>query len=164
MTGRARNATHLQLAVRARLLALLVLSIPVIVLGDRISVVALASLTVIWVSATIADRYSPTRLLFPLFEGIAVGGVAALTLQQEAGVLGALAVPAFTAGLRGGVRFVSLALSTEVLTLVGVHYARVGPLDAAQATDSLVWIVTGLAWDSLRVSSGRRRNVSSMTR
>lgn len=144
MIERGRDATHLQLAVRARLLALLVLSIPIIVLGDRISVAALGGLALVWATSTVADRYSPTRLLFPLFEGIAVGGIAALTLPQEAGVLGALAVPAFTAGLRGGVRFVSLALSTEVLTLVGVHYARVGPLDATQATDALVWIVTGL--------------------
>ncbi len=73
-----------------------------------------------------------------------MGGIAAITLSQEAGVVGALAVPAFTAGLRGGVRFMSLALSTEMLTLVAVHYARVGPLTAAQATDALVWIVTGL--------------------
>ena len=73
-----------------------------------------------------------------------MGTVSALTLSQEAGVLGALVVPAFTSGLRGGVRFVSLALSTEVLALVSVHYARVGPLTAPQAADVLVWAVTGL--------------------
>ncbi len=38
-----RDATHLQLAVRARLLALLVLAIPIVVLGDRVSLLALAS-------------------------------------------------------------------------------------------------------------------------
>ncbi|GAA1475927.1 hypothetical protein GCM10009623_03730 [Nocardioides aestuarii] len=144
MPARARDATHLQLAVRARLLALLVLSIPVVVLGDGYSVAALAALAGVWTLATVADRYVPTSLLVPLFEGVLVGGIAALTLPQEAGVLGALAVPAFTAGLRGGVRYVSLALSTEILALVGVHFARVGRLTPAEATDALVWIVTGL--------------------
>jgi signal transduction histidine kinase len=144
MPGRGRDATHLNLAVRARGLALLVLAIPVVVLGDRVSVLALGSLALVWAAATAADRVAPGRLLVPILEGTLVGGIAALTIPQEAGVLGALAVPAFTAGLRGGVRFVSLALSAEIIALVGVHWARVGPLTAAEATDALVWIVTGL--------------------
>lgn len=144
MTARARDATHLNLAVRARVLAILVLAIPVVVLGDAVSALTLSLLAGVWTLVTLTERYLPSHLVVPMVEGTVVGSLVAVVLQQEAGILGALAVPVFTAGLRGGVRFVSLVLSTEILTLVGVHYTRVGPLSAPEATDTLVWLVTGL--------------------
>ena len=45
---RARDATHRALALRARGLALLVLAIPVLVLGDRLSAAALLGLAIVW--------------------------------------------------------------------------------------------------------------------
>ncbi len=144
MTGPGREATHLALALRARGLALLVLAIPIVVLGDRESLLALVALAGVWAFATLAYQMSGSGRVLPILEGALVGGIVAVSLPEEAGVLGALAVPAFTAGLRGGLRFASLALSTEMLVLLGVHWVRVGPMSSAQATDSLVWLLTGV--------------------
>jgi signal transduction histidine kinase len=144
MAARGRQTSHLSLAVRARILALLVLSLPIVVLGDVRSLWALSGLAVVWTAATVVERKWGPRALPAVVEGAIVGALAAMTVTEPAGALGALAVPAFTTGLRGGVRFVSLTLSTEVATLVGVHFVRVGPLSPNQATDALVWIFTGL--------------------
>jgi signal transduction histidine kinase len=144
MKSASRTLTHRSLAVRARLLALLVLALPIVVLGDGRSLIALGALALVWLGSTVVDRVARSSQVALMLEGALVGGIAALTLAEPAGVLGALAVPAFTAGLRGGVRCVSLALSTELAVLVGMHYTRVGALTPNQATDTLVWTFTGL--------------------
>lgn len=144
MSGSGREATQRALALRARALALLVLAIATVLLGDRESLLALLAVAGIWALATLADVVAPRRRLVPIIEGALVGTVAALVLPEEAGILGALAVPAFTSGLRGGLPFAALALGSETFALLGVHWLRVGPLNSTQATDALVWVLTGL--------------------
>ncbi len=104
MSQAGRGLHHPRLAIGARVLALAILAVPVLLLGQRTALVAVLALAAIWCLSTLADRLSPSRLLYPVLEAFLVGAVAARALADGATVLGALAVPAFTAGLRSGVR------------------------------------------------------------
>ena len=59
-------------------------------------------------------------------------------------MLGALAVPPFVASLRRGPRGMALALSAELVSLVAIAVLTHGPLDPAQGTGTITWVLTGV--------------------
>lgn len=143
MNYAGRGPHHPRLALGARVLALVILAVPVVLLGQGTSAVAVLVLAAIWSVATVVDRLVPPRLFYPVLEAFLVGAVAARGLADTPTVLGVLAVPAFTAGLRGGVRGVALAISAELAALLAVHWMLVGGLTSSEATDTIVWVLTG---------------------
>lgn len=144
MNAAGRGLHHPQLALGARVLALVILAVPVVLLAKAELAVGVLALAAIWCLSTLADRLSPSGLLFPVLEAFLVGAVAARGVAESPTVLGALAVPAFTAGLRGGVRGVALAISAELSTLLAVHWVIVGGLTSSEATDAIMWVLTGV--------------------
>ncbi|WP_432479800.1 sensor histidine kinase [Nocardioides sp. GXQ0305] len=144
MTPASLAPEYHRMAVGARALAMLILGIPVLVYGTLESLAALGALGGTWAVVTLLER---TRLsgwfLSPLEAG-AVALIAALSLDHGATLLAALAVPPFTAGLRRGLRGMTVALSLELVVLV-LMTARVhGALEAQLASSVLTSVLTGV--------------------
>ena len=77
-------------------------------------------------------------------EAALVGAVCGLTLEAAPAVLGALAVPPFIAEPAPRHRGMALALSAELVSLVTIALLTHGPLDPAQGTGTLTWVMTGV--------------------
>src|SRR5262249_3561376 len=73
-----------------------------------------------------------------------VGSVAGLSSHSTVAVLGAIAVPPFTAGLRRGTRGVTLSLSAELTTYVAISLLSYGTLAPEQGSAAFTWAITGL--------------------
>lgn len=144
MSASGRGLHHPRLAMGARVLALVILAVPAFVLAETRWLVAVLVLAGIWSLSTLADRLFPSALLIPVLEALLVGAVVGRALEQSPTVLGALAVPVFTIGLRGGVRGVALAVTAELTTLLAVHAAVAGWLSLSEATDAIMWMLTGV--------------------
>jgi signal transduction histidine kinase len=144
MTPATLAPEYHRMAVGSRLLAMLILGIPVLVSGATESVLALAALGVCWLLATLLERTRLAgRLLNPV-EAAAVAAIAALSLGQGPSLVAALAVPPFTAGLRRGVRGTAVALSIELVVLVLVAARFHGALEAQLASSVLTSVLTGV--------------------
>ena len=133
-----------RLAVGARVLAMLILGIPVLVYGTLESVLALAALGVTWLLATVLERTRYAGWLLNPIEAGVVALIAALSLGHGATLLAALAVPPFTAGLRRGVRGTAVALSIELVLLVVLTARFHGALEAQLASSVLTSVLTGV--------------------
>ena len=144
MTPGGRGLHHPHLALGARVLALVILAVPVFILDETRSLLAVLALAAVWALMTLADRIFPSWLLLPVMEAFLVGAVVGRALEESSTALGALAVPAFTAGLRGGVRGVALAVSAELAALLAVHWVIIGGLSSSEATDAIMWVLTGV--------------------
>jgi len=146
MTPTSLPSDYHRMAGGARVLATLIVGIPVLVYGSNATLVALAALGVLWLTITASERtsWSHVRTGGMLAEPAAVGLIAAINLDQGATLLAALAVPPFAAGLRQGVRGVALSLSVEVIVLVLVTARLYGALDPQDATNVLTSLLTGV--------------------
>jgi signal transduction histidine kinase len=133
-----------RMAVGARALALLILGIPSLVVGDSSTLVALASLGALWLVASAVDRWRALGPVSYVVEAALVGLVVATSLDGPLTLLAALALPPFTAGLRSGVRGVAIALSLELVVLVVVGWSQYGALSPDQASNALTSVLTGL--------------------
>src|SRR5919107_418109 len=117
MSVRARQ--DLRLSAGARGLGLLALVIPVLWSQERAALVGLVAVAVIWCLAQLAQaRHAAGPQVLVVAEALAVGVVCGLVLPTSVAVLGSLAVPAFTAGLRLGWRGVALAVAAQTGALL----------------------------------------------
>ena len=135
---------HQRLKLGARALAPLILAVPVFILGDNDSLIALVALVAVWSAVTMAERLSAPGVLVVAVESALVGVVAALTLPDASPVVGALALPPFTAGLSYGVKGAAWAFSAQVSTLVTLQVLAQEEIRPSEATDILTWLLTGV--------------------
>src|SRR5215218_1440080 len=132
------------LAVGARTFALLTLAMPLVLSHDQLMLLALLSIGAIWAAVTAGEllEVPPTVLL--VLDAALVGTVAGLASStSNTAVLGALAVPPFTAGLARGTRGVALSLSAELATVVGIGLFG-HTLTPEVGTAAFTWAITGL--------------------
>jgi signal transduction histidine kinase len=134
---------HTWLAVGARSFALLSLVLPLILKNNQLLLLALLAMGAIWAAVTAGELLVLPPVLLLVLDAALVGSVAGLSSHSTTAILGAIAVPPFTAGLTRGVRGVALSLSAE-LTAYVVVVLSTSKLDQAQGTAAFTWAVTGL--------------------
>ncbi|WP_121252477.1 sensor histidine kinase [Nocardioides ferulae] len=134
-----------RLAGAARAFAVLVLLVPVFWSDDSTAMGALGAVAALWLLCQVFDRRAD-RLLRPLgvLEPALVGVLAGYALQSSYAMLGALAVPPFTAGLRGGLRGVALAMASLLGGFVGTGLLLFGRFSDEQVSELATWSFTGL--------------------
>ena len=115
------------LAVGARTFALLTLAMPLLLSHNQLMLLALLAIGAIWAAVTAGELLEIPATLLLVLDAALVGSIAGLSSALEPAVLGALAVPPFTAGLRRGTRGVALSLSAELATFVLISFAERDP-------------------------------------
>ena len=109
---RARQLHRLTAA--ARIFVLLAMTGPVLYGGDPTAKLTLPAFAVLWFLAQAAikrGRYNP---LVSLVEAVAVGALCGLAIESTLGVLAAMAVPPFVAGLHRGLPGVAFSASAQL--------------------------------------------------
>jgi signal transduction histidine kinase len=134
---------HTWLAVGARSFALLSLILPLILKNNQLLLLTLLAMGAIWAAVTAGELLGLPATLLLILDSALVGSVAGLSSHSATAVLGAIAVPPFTAGLSRGTRGVALAISAE-LTAYVVVVSSTSKLDQAQGSAAFTWAVTGL--------------------
>lgn len=133
-----------RLAAGARVFGLVVLSAPILWSRELSAALALFAVALVWATAAAAERVRVNATMAFTVEAALIGTVCALALDFSLAVLGALAVPPFTAGLRRGPRGMLLALSAELAFLVVLSTALRGPMTPAAGTGAFTWVVVGV--------------------
>ncbi len=131
------------LAVGARTFALLTLAMPLVLSHNQLMLLALLAIGAIWAAVTAGELLELPATLLLVLDSALVGSVAGLSSVSTAAVLGALAVPPFTAGLRRGTRGVALSLSAELTAFVTISLFS-HTLTQAQGSAAFTWAITGL--------------------
>jgi signal transduction histidine kinase len=139
------------LALGARTFALLTLAMPLMLSSNQLMLLALLAIGAIWAAVTAGELLElPPTLLLVLdsalvgsVAGLSSGSVVGLSSTATTAVLGALAVPPFTAGLRRGTRGVALSLSAELAAFVVISLFG-HTLDTDQGSAAFTWAITGL--------------------
>lgn len=144
MRGATPSAHLLRLSVGARAFGLVVLSAPILWSRDTTAALALLAVGAIWLASTAADVLGLDNTVISLVEAGLVGTVCALSLDSSLAVLGAMAVPPFTASLRRGPRGMLQAVSAELIVLVVVSAAVRGAMHADEGNGAFTWAVTGI--------------------
>ena len=134
---------HTWLAVGARTFALLSLVMPLILKNNQLLLLALLAMGAIWAAVTAGELLAIPATLLLVLDAALVGSVAGLSSHSTTAILGAIAVPPFTAGLSRGLRGVALSLSGE-LTAYVVIVLSTSTLDQEQGGAAFTWAVTGL--------------------
>jgi signal transduction histidine kinase len=134
---------HTWLAVGARTFALLSLAMPLILRNNQLLLLALLATGAVWAAVTAAELLGLPATLVLVMDSLLVGTVAGLSSHSTTAILGAIAVPPFTAGLSRGVRGVVLSLSAE-LTAYVVVVLTTSKLTQDQGLAAFTWAVTGL--------------------
>jgi len=144
MRPTTRSAQVLRFALVARVFGLLVLSAPILWSRDTTAALALLAVGAIWLATTAADVLGLDNTMTSLVEAGLVGTVCALSLDSSLAVLGAMAIPPFTASLRRGPRGMLQAISAELIVLVTVSTAVRGAMHADEGSGAFTWAVTGI--------------------
>ena len=132
------------LAVGARTFALLTLAMPLLLSHDQLMLLALLSIGAIWAAVTAGELLEVPATVLLVLDAALVGTVAGLASSgSNTAVLGALAVPPFTAGLARGTRGVALSLSAELATVVGISLFG-HTLTPELGSVAFTWAITGL--------------------
>src|SRR3954467_6225875 len=131
------------LAVGARTFALLTLAMPLVLSHNQLMLLALLAIGAIWAAVTAGELLELPATLLLVLDSALVGSVAGLSSVSTAAVLGALAVPPFTAGLRRGTRGVALSLSAELSAFVMISLFS-DTLTQDQGITAFTWAITGL--------------------
>ncbi len=139
------------LALGARTFALLTLAMPLLLAHNQLMLLALLAIGAIWAAVTAGELLELPPTLLLVLDSVLVGSVAGLSSGSVGGlsstastaVLGALAVPPFTAGLRRGTRGVALSLSAELAAFVVISLFG-HTLDMDQGSAAFTWAITGL--------------------
>src|SRR3954452_24741170 len=131
------------LAVGARTFALLTLAMPLVLSHNQLMLLALLAIGAIWAAVTAGELLELPATMLLVLDSALVGSVAGLSSVSTAAVLGALAVPPFTAGLRRGTRGVALSLSAELSAYVTIALFS-DTLTQAQGNAAFTWAITGL--------------------
>lgn len=140
-----RDRKHVKVGIAARAFVLVALVTPVLWNGDTAALVALLVIGLVWVVVTLLEvRPGVAWIALIALECAVVGAIAGLVLDDSLAVLGALAVPPFTAGLHRGVRGALVALSTSMAVLVVVALVSGGPLSGDQTVGVFSWGMTAL--------------------
>jgi signal transduction histidine kinase len=134
---------HTWLAVGARSFALLALLLPLILKNNQLLLLALLATGAVWAAVTAGELLALPLTLLLVLDAALVGSVTGLSSHSTTTILGAIAVPPFTAGLSRGVRGVVLSLSAELSTYVVVVLST-SELDQVQGSAAFTWAVTGL--------------------
>src|SRR3954454_18016436 len=132
---------HIWLAVGARTFALLTLAMPLLLSQNNLLLMALLAIGAIWAAVTAGELLEIPGTLLLVLDSALIGSVAGLSSHSTTAVLGAMAVPPFTAGLSRGLRGVALSLSAELAAYVVIAFKA---LDQDQGTAAFTWAVTGL--------------------
>ncbi len=142
---RARERHHVKVSAVARALVLVALLGPALWHQDTAGILALVTIGAVWALATIADwgQRLPV-LVVSTVEAAMVGAICGFALDSTLGVLGALAVPPFTAGLYRGIQGVALALSAQMSAVVIISFVAADGLSANQGFGVFSWTMTGL--------------------
>lgn len=136
---------QLGIAAVARLFVLLALTFPVLWSQDQPALLALLAVGLVWLLVTLAEwRWPDDPGAAPVVEGIAVGVLVGLSMHSSLGVLGALVVPPFTAGVYGGLWGVARALSAEVIGVAVALLVSGHGLNPNQGYAAFSWSCTGL--------------------
>jgi signal transduction histidine kinase len=134
---------HTWLAVGARTFALLTLAMPLLLSHDQLLLLALLAIGAIWAAVTAGELLDLPATMLLVLDSALVGAVAGLTSHSTTAILGALAVPPFTAGLSRGTRGVALSLSAELTAYVAISLTD-GTLSQTQGSSTFTWAITGL--------------------
>jgi signal transduction histidine kinase len=142
---RRREQQHVRLSAAARSFVLVALLGPVLWSRDTAALVALVTIGAIWLLTTLADwRQRLPVLLLATVEAALVGAVCGFTIHSSLAVLGALAVPPFTAGLYRAMQGVALALSAQLTAVVVISFIAFDGLNADAGFGAFSWSMTGL--------------------
>lgn len=140
-----RDRLHTRVGVAARAFVLIALLTPVLWSRDTPALLALLAIGVVWTAVTAIElRPSAASLALICLECAAVGVIAGIVMDSSLAVLGALAVPPFTAGLNRGVRGVVAALATELGVLTVVFVLSGDRFTAPQGLSVFSWGMTAL--------------------
>jgi signal transduction histidine kinase len=142
---RVRERQHVRLAAAARAFVLVALLGPVLWTQDTPGLVALMTIGAVWVLSTLADwRQRLPVMLVITVEAAMVGAICGFTIHGSLAVLGALAVPPFTAGLYRSLQGVALGLSAQLTAIVVVSFVSSDGLSTQQGFGAFSWSMTGL--------------------
>lgn len=132
------------LTLTARIFVVLAISGPVLWTRDSSGLLGVMALTVVWAALEVLNRNPLIRGLNEHVEAVLVGVVCGTTVDATTAILGALAVPPFTAGLRKGAVTVGRVLTLELLSLLVVAHLASGDLSPTQGFGVFTWATTGL--------------------
>lgn len=134
-----------RLTLAARGFVLLFLFVTALVDRDEEMLLALIAIGCAWVVVQLAEFRPRTSIVFATtFDAVVVGLVCGVASAESLTVLAALAVPPFTAGLHRGAVGVALAMSAELVALVGFAVVSGDGLSDPQWLGVFTWSVTGL--------------------
>lgn len=140
-----RDRKHVTVGIAARAFVFAALLTPVLWNKDTAALLGLLVIGVVWVLVTLLEvRPGVARIALVAVESAAVGAMAGLALDESMAVLGALAVPPFTAGLHRGVRGVLVALTTSLAALLAVALLTAPTLGEDQSLGVFSWAMTAL--------------------
>ena len=128
-----------------RVVVLVGVLVPVLWRRDTDAVIAVAALAAVWAVAQVGTG-RPTVATLPAVAGeaVATGIVAAVGLQTQPAVLGALLVAPFVGGLYRGVVGVGVALVAEVGALTAAALLLFGRPAPEEQVFATVWLLGGL--------------------
>lgn len=142
MGGSARQVAILSAAARG--FVVLALLIPVFRDGQSAQV-AFIAICVIWAVVQVMSMQSDRGVVpLLLIEAAAVAAVCAVAIDSSFAVVGAVAVPPFTAGIARGLRGVVMTLVVEIAIVGALPYAVGHRLDSDQLYSVFSWGITGL--------------------
>jgi signal transduction histidine kinase len=142
---RVRERQHVRLAAAARAFVLVALLGPVLWTQDTPGLIALVTIGAVWALTTLADwRQRLPVMLVITVEAAMVGAICGFTIHSSLAVLGALAVPPFTAGLYRSLQGVALALSAQLTAIVVISFVAFPRLTTPQGFGAFSWSMTGL--------------------
>ncbi|MFN8194931.1 MAG: sensor histidine kinase [Nocardioidaceae bacterium] len=134
-----------RLATAARGFLLLALSLPVLWEGQARTLPFLGALAVVWAVAGWHEARVAQPSLWPtLAEASLVGIVCGVALPESPGVLAALVLTPFVAGLRHGNDGAAEALAAQLVAVVGIALTETGAMTTAVGTAIFTWAMVAL--------------------
>ena len=135
---------------------------PLIIGGNQLLLLALLATGAVWAAVTAGELLGLPATLLLVLDAACIGSIAGLSSHSTTAILGAMAVPPFTAGLSRGIRGVALSLSAELTAYVLLSLTTSG-LSPDQGLAAFNWAVTGLGL-GLIAAFVRRTNITSPSR
>jgi signal transduction histidine kinase len=145
MSYSVRDPAFHRLADGSRILAVLIVGVPIVVDSSPDAITALLTAALVWLAAAVADRRPLPELAILVAESSLIGLVAGLGMVAHPMLLATLAIPPFIGGLRLGVRGLALGLAAAVVALVTITLAVHAEFTEQLATDAVTWLMTGAA-------------------
>lgn len=134
-----------RLATAARVFVLLAVAVPVLWAWDLSGLPYLGALTLVVTAAGVYElRVLQPRIWPTLVEAALIGSICALAIPSSPGLLLALVLPPFLAGLRHGNDGASEALAAEMVTVVGLSVSVFGGMSAITGMSVFTWAMMGL--------------------